>query len=664
MRRLLLSALILFCGGLTIAQENLSLDTITNLNEVVVTYQANKQTPVTFLNIASREIDLKSVGQEPSFLIGETPSMTNYSDSGSGQGYSYFRLRGIDQTRINMTLDGVPINEPEDQGAYFSNYPDIFNSVSKVQIQRGIGTSKNGVASYAGSVELFSPNLYEDSYTTVGLGYGSFNSFRGFIEYNSGVKNRKGLYARLSQVYSEGYKHHSSNNGQSAFVSGGLFYDKSTWKINILAGHQQNELSWLGVRDSLIAIDRQTNGNSEQEKDDFTQCLVQLQNFTQLGKHSTLRSSLYYTFLTGDYDFDFNNFLGLPSTNELYNYAFQSNLFGVFSNYSFSKNGFKITSGIHGNIYGREHIGSEKTLGQLYENTGYKNEISFFTKLDYTFKKLNLFADVQYRYTNFNYDGSVELEQLEWQFLNPKVGISIDIKPSFNVYFSLGRTGREPTRNDLFGGNDDLLANDLGLPALFIQNPEYVLDVELGTRFQNEKLSADVNFYYMDFENEIVLNGNFGPNGLALTDNVEQSFRTGIETTLRYQINENFTLINNSSYNYSRIKEQQTTFAPILSPKLILNQEAAYQFNQFRIGLIGRFQDSSFIDFANTTALDNYFLLNANLSYKLKKWQFVLFLNNLTNTKYFNNGYVDYDGSNKYFVQAPFNFYTSVNYTF
>ena len=146
------------------------------IKEVVVSYQADKLTPVTFQNLNIKDLKAKSTGQEPSYLLSETPSITVYSDAGSTQGYSYFRMRGIDQTRINISLDGVPLNEPEDQGAYFSNYPDIMNSVSKVQIQRGIGTSKNGVASYGGSVQLSSPNLHNEGYSTIGLGYGSFNS--------------------------------------------------------------------------------------------------------------------------------------------------------------------------------------------------------------------------------------------------------------------------------------------------------------------------------------------------------------------------------------------------------------------------------------------------------------------------------------------------------
>lgn len=647
----------------TLAQETPRPDTAQALKEVIVQYRANQATPVTFQNISAADINAKSTGQEPSFLLTETPSITNYSDAGSTQGYSYFRMRGIDQTRINITLDGVPLNEPEDQGAYFSNYPDLFNSVSQVQIQRGVGTSKNGVASYGGSLQLFSPNLADTASATFGLGYGSFNSFRAFGAYNSGVKNRKAFYARASEVYSDGYKYRSSNHAQSVFLSGGLFHDKSIWKLNLLAGRQQNQLAWLGVSDSLIALDRRTNANAN-ERDRFTQCLAQLQHGYRTGPFSTLQSSVYYTFLKGNYDFNLNNFLGLPTTDELYNYAFQSNLFGFFSNYAFAKDRWDITAGVHGNIYARRHTGSEKNLGRLYQNTGHKNEISAFAKAAYTVQRLTVFADVQFRHTAFDYDGAVRLDPVNWQFINPKAGISAALSSNSVLYYSIGRTGREPTRNDLFGGNDDLAADSLGNPLLFIKTPETVTDHELGFRHRSERWAVGLNFFYMDFQNEIVLDGKFGPNGLALTSKVEQSYRTGIELNAVFQVHKNFALLHNSSFNYSRIREQEETFSPILTPPLILNQEAVYTFNGLAVALSARYQDKSFIDFANTSTVKQYLLLNARLGYTTGGLQFNLFLYNLTHSKYINQGYVDFDGSKKYFVQAPTNLYASLKYSF
>lgn len=663
MKYFILFLLTIIASRQLIAQDTLRLDTTKTLQEVIITYQADKLTPITFQNISSKDLKAKSTGQEPSFLLSETPSITNYSDAGNSQGYSYFRLRGIDQTRINMTLDGVPLNEPEDQGAYFSNYPDILNSVSKIQIQRGVGTSKNGVASYGGSTQLFSPNLYDSTKTTFGLGYGSFNSLRAFGEYNSGVKNRKALYVRASQIYSDGYKYNSSNNSQSVFISSGLFYDKSNWKINLLVGHQQNQLAWLGVSDSVISIDRRTNANKN-ERDKFTQCLTQLLNNWRPNNFSSIQSSIYYTFLKGNYDFNLNGFLGLPTTSELYNYAFQSNMIGFFSNYTFSKKQFNWTTGIHGNTYDRQHIGSESTSGQLYKNTGYKNEASVFTKADYTFKLFTFYADIQYRYSTFDYKGTVALDKMQWHFINPKAGLSVEVKHNSIIYYSIGSTGREPTRNDMFGGNDDLLADSLGNPILSIKTPEYVLNHELGFRHQSRKLNFNLNLYYMDFKNEIVLDGKFGPNGLALTNKVEQSFRSGVELSISYKVSKNISLINNSSFNYSRIKEQKEVFTPILTPPLIINQEAVYFYKGFSVAVSARYQDKSFIDFANTSTVKSYFLLNGRVSYDIKGFQFCVFISNITNSKYFNNGYVDFDGSKKYFVQAPTNFYASIKYSF
>jgi len=658
-----LFVILLFAAMQLKAQVALKRDTTHLIKEVVVTYQADKLTPVTFQNISGKDLKTKSTGQEPSYLLSETPSITVYSDAGSTQGYSYFRMRGIDQTRINISLDGVPLNEPEDQGAYFSNYPDIMNSVSKIQIQRGIGTSKNGVASYAGSVQLFSPNLYDSTYTTIGFGYGSFNSHRAFVEYNGGVKNKNAFYVRASQIYSDGYKYHSSNNSQSVFMSGDLIYDKSAFKMNVLAGHQQNQLAWMGVSESLIEKDRRTNLDSN-ERDNFTQILVQLQHQWHPNSTSSVQSSIYYTFLKGHYGYNNNAYLGLPTTNELYDYAFLSNLIGLFSNYTYSKGAFNWTTGINGSMYDRQHTGSLNTYGQLYENTGHKNEFSVFTKADYTIGKITFFADVQSRYATFDYHGDVPLNKIDWYFLNPKAGVSFLASNNFTLYYSIGRTGREPTRNDMFGGSDNLLADSSGHAVIAIKTPEYLVDQELGLRWQLGKLKLNLNFYYMSFKNEIVLNGQLGPNGLPLTSEVNSSIRTGAELSASYKLTDNVSLINNSSYNYSRIKEQNESFTPIVTPALIINQEITYSHKSLLIGLSSRYQSSSFIDFANTSKVNQYVIFNARAQYDIKSIEFGIFAYNITNTKYFNNGYVDVDGTKKYFVQSPANFYTSVKYTF
>jgi len=661
LRRTQLIVAFLYVGVTSWCQHVEQKDSTRQLNEVTISYQADKLTPVSYQNVSGKTLKLISTGQEPSFILAQTPSITVYSDAGNTQGYSYFRIRGIDQTRVNMTLDGVPLNEPEDQGAYFSNYPDVMNSVSKIQIQRGVGTTKNGVASYGGSVQLSSPNLRDSSRVTAGVGYGSFNSSRVFAEYNSGIRNHKAFYARASEVYSDGYKHHSDNNGQSAFLSGGLFYDKTSWKANLLIGHQQNHLAWLGVADSLIAIDRRSNGASAGEKDNFTQGTFQLQNSWKPSLQDAVQTSVYYTFLDGNYYFDLNSFNGFPSTSELLNYAFRSNFVGVFSNYTRTFTHVMFTTGIHANTYNRRHVGSDTDVGPLYTNTGYRKEASAFAKAEYTVSRFNLFADIQYRHTSFDYEGDVKMPGLAWDFVNPKAGISADVDNGAVVYYSIGKTGREPTRNDIFSGNDNLTADSTtGAPAIANKDPEYVIDHELGFRKQTGHSNFSLNFYYMNFSNEIVLNGNSGPNGASLTSHVDKSLRTGVELHWTQRVGRYITLINNTSINYSKIKEQKETFTPILTPPVILNQEITYRWRQFIIGTSVRYQGTSFIDFANTTKLGSYVLLHAQVHYTMKKLQCSFFIYNIANTDYRNNGSIGPTGGMLYFVQAPRNVYVSL----
>ena len=653
------------------------------LGDVVVSapYMAWYRTPVTKLNLFPSDFGPINIGQEPSFILSETPSMTVYSDAGSYQGYSYFRMRGIDQTRLNLSLDGVPLNEPEDQGVYFSNYPDFFNSIDGLQIQRGVGTSKNGNASYAGSIMFISPRLTDSMKTTFGAGYGSFNSYRVFGEFNAGVKKNVGFYIRGSHLHSDGYKIRSANTSSSAFYSGGLIKPRYSLKLTGFVGNQRNQMAWLGVPQADIDIDPRTNANSA-EDDNFTQTLNQLKFTKRIGSNGSFTACSYYNFLDGNYDFDLNNFLGISDTQDLYNYAFRSHFLGAFANYSYI-NPIKVTyhGGFHANTYQRRHIGSQETLGQFYVNTGFKNEISAFSKIEwYHFIKwdkgskalpINLFVDLQYRYTDFNYLGVADFELMQWHFFNPKLGLLWDVnsssKRALDVYYNIGRAGREPTRNDLFGGWDDLPADSTGQGILYITDPEYVLDQDLGIRYYSQKFRFDFNLYFMDFVNEIVLNGQFGPNGLALNDNVDQSIRTGAELTLTYAPKgalSLFRFVNNSSFNYSRIDQANTSFTPILTPPLIVNQDVVFSIGYFETALSVRYQSASFIDFANENSINGYVLLNWRASYEWKGFKLSVFLNNITNTRYYNNGYVDFDGTNKYFIQAPFNFYGLLTYSF
>ncbi len=648
--------------GLAVISVNSNADS--EIEEVYVYdgYQAQAGSPVSYTEMDEDFLRDQILGQEPSFVLAKSPGVTLYTDSGSRNGYSYFRLRGIDQTRINMTLNGVPLNEPEDQGVYFSNYPDFLSSVGSVQIQRGAGLSQNGSASYAGSIQFRVKELSEPSYGKVDLNYGSFGSRRVGAEYNSNNSDRFNWFVRGSSVQSDGYKNRSANESESIFASASIGSESSEWKLTGFTGQQKNQLAWLGVSESDLEENPKTNANSE-EDDEFSQTLLilnQSQDFT----HFVLNSGVYYNTLEGNYDFDLNNFLGFPSTDEMLNYALGSNFKGFFSNINYTNNGLALTAGFHTNDYARTHKGSERSIGTLYENEGFKDSTSFFLKSYYRFGALSVMADLQNRKTSFDYVGSTEFDKLHWNFFNPKIGINYEISDTVEAYYSIGKVGREPTRTDIFGGNDNLEVDENGNPLIFIVDEESVVDQELGLRIELPRLSLNTNLYYMDFDNQIVLNGLFGPNGLALNEGVDSSTQIGAEISLSYILDEHFSLNSTVALSKSRIEDSGEVFEPLLSPDIIAIQGVAYVLGEFSLELDLQYQSSSYLDFANTQRLDSHYTFNLRTAYNYGISEFSLYVNNLSNEKSYGSGYVDFDGSAKYFINAPRNISAQVSLRF
>jgi len=636
------------------------------LEECVITfYRANKSTPITYKNIDAKELNEKSVGQEPAFLLNQTPSVNSYSDAGNMVGYSYFRLRGIDQTRINMTWDGVPLNEGEDQGVYFNNYPDFINSVSSIQIQRGIGTSSNGVASYGGSINFQSPLLFGDTSLQVGIDYGSYNTHREYVEYYSGKRKNFGFYIRGSNIHTDGYKEHSGNDSRSVLFSTGYVKNKHLLKLTGFIGHQKNDMVWLGSPMDSLKANPRYNTNFENEKDNFLQSLVKLQHTYFISDKSKLSSTVYYNHLQGNYDFDLNAFLELPEgaiDSAVYNYNLVHNFVGAFVNYSYTNKAFKFYTGIHGNTFQRTHLGSEAKIGELYTNTGTKNEYSGFAKATYDIKGLVFFADVSYRHAEFSYEGDATMDKMQWDFITPHAGLQYKMGKN-TFYYSIGTTSREPSRTDIFYGEDNLMSDSLGNGIYSNIVPEEVLDHELGYRYFAKKGHIFANLYHMQFENEIALNGQFGPNGIALHSNVAESTKSGIELDVQYDLTKRFGVRNNSSFSMNRITEDGVQFEPILTPAIIVNQDFYYKYKNLYLCFNARYQSKSYLDFGNDLELPEFYTINAAVGYKFHQFDITVRGNNLTNQKYYSHGHLNVYGDARYFVQAPTNFYISLKWT-
>ena len=267
---------------------------------------------------------------------------------------------------------------------------------------------------------------------------------------------------------------------------------------------------------------------------------------------------------------------------------------------------------------------------------------------------MKIYGDLQYRTTKFTYKGDKDFEIPSWNFVNPKIGLSYSIK-NHEIYSSLGNVGREPTRTDIFGGEDNY-------GMTYITKPEYVTDVEMGYRFNNSKLNTSVNLFWMNFTDEMVLTGVYGNNALSLTQSVDKSVRKGIEGIISYKM-DSWNFGGNFAWSNSEIENEGRKYNHILTPNFILNLNAVKYFNKFKIGLDTRYQSESWMDFDNTSELPSFLLINSNLEYSFDKFDIGIRLNNLTNRKYYTNGILE-DGVRKYFVQMPINYNINFKYKF
>jgi iron complex outermembrane receptor protein len=630
------------------------------LNEVVISfsqpYQATALMPITFKNISKTDLSLVNYGQEPSRILSTTPSITTYSESGGDYGYSYIRLRGIDQTRINVTLNGIPMNEPEDQGCYFSNYPDFLQSVETLQIQRGTGMTKNGSASFIGSINFESYNPKENK-VGFDFGYGSWNSSKiGIISQN--IWKNGGLYLSMSHISSDGYKEHSGNESNSLFMIVNQKYKDNDFKLVGFIGGQSNELAWIGSPVDSININRKHNGCTVREIDNFNQSHVQFHHKYTIADNIYFNWSIFYNHLQGFYTYD-----GIrDGYDEVYGIHLKSNWVGINWNYFFRTQNLDIYTGVNGYSYGREHRGTiddGMIVYDTYVNDGNKFDISYYLKGIINVDNINIYGDFQYRYTNFFYHGDAYLESMRYTFPNFTTGVNYKLNHNI-FYYSIGQTHREPTRNDIFGGWDNLLSDSLGNAIYYDLEPESVIGQELGYRFIKENISLNANLFYMIFRNELILTGEYGSNGLPLHTNVDKSFRSGVEIDFKYKWKE-LTLNQNGSFNYSKMKWDGNNITPILTPMWLSNTGFNYQHKWFVIGITGRYQSFSYIDIYDKETIKDFYTINTMIGLKWKWGEWNLYLNNITNQEYFHNGMMSGEIP-LYFVGAPFNFYTGIKF--
>jgi iron complex outermembrane receptor protein len=637
-----------------------------NLSEVqVVGIKPTKLEPITISTLIIDSITNFYKGDDPFFIINRyTPNVFSQSDNGSNYGYSYIRLRGLDQTRINFTLNGIPLNEMEDQGIYFSNMPDFLSNIGKIEIQRGIGSSKYGNTSFAGSVNMTSKSILNKEISGE-IGVGSFNTLRQNIRYSSGLlKNKFAFSSSLSYLKSDGFRDNSSTEGFTYFGEFGYFDKKNIVKLWGFSGRSKNDMAWLATTKEQINEDYKYNLNSEEEVDQFNQNLVSLNWINFKHKNITTNSSLYFNNINGFYtSFLDSSQLGLFSLN-----SYQG---GAMSNVVYEKNNFNLNSGINFNIYARSHTLADNLYPSVhfYKNWGYKKDFITYFKLNRNFNGLNLFLDLQYRWVNFNYNNELSYN---WNFINPKFGAKYESK-SWSTYISLASTGREVTRTDLLRGYDNIdeIKNNrlIAFSDTFQVNskPERCYNIEIGGSFHTKTFKISANFFGMSFIDERIPTGIINYIGLTIKNPVEESSRIGLEIESQVSF-KGFTIGNNLSVMRSRIKfwtNGVDTYQNVESantPRFLMTNYLQYKWKKTFINLNGYFVSSMFLDNTQNNLLTtpNYYILNTSLGTEYKIFALSININNITNQKFYLPGGVSPDNQPTYYVGALSNIFVKI----
>lgn len=629
--------------------------------------------PVSRKTLDDKDLAPRYFGQDvPLLLQGPAPSLTSYAETGNYWGYSYIRLRGIDQSRINLTLDGIPLNDPEDQVLYFADFPDLANSLGSVQVQRGVGTSSNGTAAYAGSINMESVPLGVAALSAnVQAERGSFGSRRYSAEYQSGLMpTHFAWYGRVSSLRTDGYRYHSGVEGKSAFFSAGYFGNRHVLKVTALTGSMRDTMAYLAVPVADLDTNRRINPLTPRERDGFTERLVALSYARALTAGTTWSTTAYRISAGGDYDVQLDSL-------QQFNLNFV--WYGATSTLTAQGRGVRFDAGVNANTYARDHFSFQHPDldNPLYFNTGHKQDASSFAKIAYTVGEATLFGDVQARYATFRYTpdahAGIAERSVDWTFLNPKVGVSYALSQALSLYGSLGANTREPARSDMFAGFDNLdTSNASFVGDLRRVKPEHVRDLEVGTTFRSSLLELQADAYAMQFHDEITPIGTLSYIGTPLRKNVASSYRRGVEADLTVRGIPHTLLSGNVTVSRNRIREfvdstgdEPVTYRdvePLLTPRATAYARAAFATSNYLwLAADLRYTGESFLQ--NNS--DPHFILPAattlDLSASLHQpgFELVFRANNVTDSRKYGSGYASGTGP-AYYVLPPRNLFVTV----
>lgn len=686
------------------------------------------KSPSTYTNIAKEEISKANLGQDMPFLLETTPSLVATSDAGTGIGYTGLKIRGTDITRINVTVNGIQMNDPESHSVYWVNLPDLASSIESIQIQRGVGTSSNGAATFGGSINIQTQSFRDEPYAEINSAAGSFDSFKNSISLGTGLLDGKfAVDARLSKITSDGYVDRAFSDLQSYYVSGGYYSDKSVIKLNLISGNERTYQAWNGTPFDSLETNRTFNPSGifynddgtisyyDNETDNYRQDHQQLIFSHNINRKVNLNLTLFHVGGFGYYENYKQNerfskyglddvIIGndtLTHTDLIRRKYLDNDFYGSsFSlNYNSHKRftaslggGFDYYEGDHyGNIIWAEFAGNSTTDFRWYDNTGIKRQYNIFGKFYYQLgQRINAFADLQVRGIDYKivgtHDNLMDISQEHnFLFVNPKIGALMELNRQHQSYFSFAIANREPTRSDFRDADAD------NQPR-----PERLNNIEIGHNYTRNTFRVNANFYYMDYKDQLVLTGKINNVGSPIFVNVPRSYRIGIELSMGWKLSPqlrwdgNATLSNNRIKNFTEyvdnwnppydqieknLGDTDISFSPSAVAKSVISYLPA---KGLSLSLVSKYVGKQFIDNTsdNSRSLDPYFVNDIRINYTfsiafVKELSLYLMVNNVLNTDYVTNAWVYryLEGGNEYrmdgyFPQAGINFLGGVSVNF
>lgn len=619
----------------------------------VVSTRASKKTPVAFSNMTKEELKQLNFGKDIPALLSMMPSVTMSSDAGAGVGYTGIHVRGTDPTRINITANGIPMNDAESSQLYWVNLGDFASSVQSIQMQRGVGTSTNGAGAFGATINMQTENVGNTPYASLDLSAGSYGTHKETFRFSSGLLGKHwGFQGRLSNIGSDGYIDRASSRLNSYFLQGGYFSDKTVVKLITFNGKEKTYMAWdYASREQLETLGRTYNpsgmytddkGNTayyKNQTDNYHQQHYQLLWNQYVSKDWTLNAALHYTRGDGYYE-------QYKESQKLYKYLLMSELdsksdlirqkrmendfygFVASMNYD-NRRGLSANIGGGWNKYDGDHYGRVIWIRQFsgalnpdhkyYDNNAKKTDGNIYAKVNYEFVPgLNAFADLQYRHVNYKMTGSSqEFDDNKQQrmfdlnesfdFFNPKFGLTYNFLKEHTVYASYAIAHKEPTRNDY----EDMMAEAEEVSP----KAERLNDLEIGYKYESKIFSAGLNFYYMDYDNQFVLTGAQDSNGEMVARNIKDSYRMGIELQTALRPFDGFEWDMNATWSINRAKNMSLTIIDTetwemskenvgtthlaFSPDFILANRISYEWKGLRASLMTKYISEQYMTNSN-----------------------------------------------------------------